>query len=975
MKVSTTEPFQIIYSLLEHEYLGYLFESFVIQLDQKGRLTLKHQNISSINAAEFSSGLDETDYKLIKLMDAMQQDAIIKKFSNKKVTPAEFFAKVYHKEKGDALLRDAISAYIEGKKVESLELGKNKMLFEMGHDGEPTWKRISVAPQKASVIFHFVRNEDNTHYYPTIKYDGQRIEFQNKNAILVCNNPAYLLVDNALYRFEKDVDGNKLKPFLNKKYILIPKKLEDTYYERFISPLIASFDVMARGFRINTERHTPTAILNFAELPRAVTAVNLFDNKLVETLDDDKLVFSLSFQYGKYAFPADSSSPCFVKVEKLDGDEVVFHKIIRVTEWEKDVLNFLKDQGGIDFKRGKQSIDKSKGLSILSNLSTQLSEKGVSVAQSNNDGKRYFVGDSTISLEVRENNDWFDIYALVHFGPYEIPFIQLKKYIQAKKKEFVLPNGEIAVIPEEWFTKYSELFAFTEDSDGQLVLKKHHLALVKELENGNLAKVSMDRKLEQLRDFDQIDDVPLPAGFKGELRPYQKAGYNWMNFLRAYNFGGCLADDMGLGKTVQTLALLQQQKETTEGLTSLLIMPTSLIFNWEMEARKFTPNLKILNYTGINREKNVEKFSKYDIVLTSYGTVRMDIAVLNKMVFHYVVLDESQVIKNPDAIIARAVQELKSSHRLILTGTPIENSTLDLWSQMSFVNPGLLGTETFFRKEFLIPIEKKHDELKTKKLYALIKPFILRRQKNQVAKDLPDKIENIQYCSMTEEQEKEYEKVKSNYRNLILDSIEEKGIGGSQILLLQGLTRLRQISNHPILAEPEYVDGSGKMKDVTHMLDRALAEDHKILVFSQFVKHLQLYVEHFKKENIPFCYLDGSTKDRQKEVDEFQASTEKKVFLISLKAGGLGLNLTAADYVFLLDPWWNPAIEAQAIDRAYRIGQKNNVFTYKFITKNTVEEKILLLQQNKLRLAQDLITTEESFVKNLSKDDIRSIFE
>ena len=301
------------------------------------------------------------------------------------------------------------------------------------------------------------------------------------------------------------------------------------------------------------------------------------------------------------------------------------------------------------------------------------------MAQSNNDGKRYFVGDSTISLEVRENNDWFDIYALVHFGPYEIPFIQLKKYIQAKKKEFVLPNGEIAVIPEEWFTKYSELFAFTEDSDGQLVLKKHHLALVKELENGNLAKVSMDRKLEQLRDFDQIDDVPLPAGFKGELRPYQKAGYNWMNFLRAYNFGGCLADDMGLGKTVQTLALLQQQKETTEGLTSLLIMPTSLIFNWEMEARKFTPNLKILNYTGINREKNVEKFSKYDIVLTSYGTVRMDIAVLNKMVFHYVVLDESQVIKNPDAIIARAVQELKSSHRLILTGTPIENSTLDLW--------------------------------------------------------------------------------------------------------------------------------------------------------------------------------------------------------------------------------------------------------------------------------------------------------
>jgi superfamily II DNA or RNA helicase len=934
---------------------------------------LKHQNISSINASEFALGLDEVDFKLIKIMDAMQQDAIIKKFSNKKTTPAEFFTKVYHKEKGDALLRDAIAAYIEGKKVEVLELFKDKMVFEMGHDGEPTWKRIAIAPQKATVIFHFVRNEDNTHYYPTIKYDGERIDFQNKNAILVCNNPAYLLVDNTMYRFEKDVDGNKLKPFLNKKYILIPKKLEDTYYERFISPLIASFDVMARGFRINTERHSPSAILTFAELARAVSSVNLFDQSVEESADDDKLVFSLSFQYGKYAFPADSSSPCFVKVEKLDNDEVVFHKIIRESVWEKDVLNFLKENG-VDFRRGKQSIDKSKGLSMLSNLSTALSEKGVSVAQSNSDGKRYFVGDSTISLEVRENNDWFDIYALVHFGPYEIPFIQLKKYIQAKKKEFILPNGEIAVIPEEWFSKYSELFAFTEDSDGQLVLKKHHLALVKELENGNLAKVSMDKKLEQLRDFDQIDDVPLPNGFKGELRPYQKAGYNWMNFLQQYNFGGCLADDMGLGKTVQTLAMLQQQKEKTDGLTNLLIMPTSLIFNWEMEARKFTPKLKILNYTGINREKNIEKFSNYDLVLTSYGTVRMDIELLTKMVFHYVILDESQVIKNPDAIIARAVQDLKSTHRLILTGTPIENSTLDLWSQMSFVNPGLLGTQAFFKKEFLNPIEKKHDELKTKKLYALIKPFILRRQKSQVVKDLPDKIENVQYCSMSEEQEKEYEKVKSNYRNLILDSIEEKGIGGSQILLLQGLTRLRQIANHPVLAEPEYVDGSGKMEDVTHMLDRALAEDHKILIFSQFVKHLQLYVEHFKKENIPFCYLDGSTKDRQKEVDEFQSSTEKKVFLISLKAGGLGLNLTAADYVFLLDPWWNPAIESQAIDRAYRIGQKNNVFTYKFITRNTVEEKILVLQQNKLKLAQDLITTEESFVKNLSKDDIRSIF-
>jgi superfamily II DNA or RNA helicase len=974
MKVSTTEPFQIIYSLLEHEFLGYLFESYVVQLDQKGRLTLKHQNISFKNAEEFAAGLDDVDFKLIKIMDAMQQDSIIKKFSNKKITATEFFAKVYNKEKGDSLLQEAIAAYIEGKKVEVLDLLKDKMVFEMGHDGEPTWKRISIAPQKASVIFHFVRNEDNTHYYPTIKYGGERVDFQSKNAILVCINPAWLLVENTMYSFEKDVDGNKLRPFLNKKYILIPKKLEDTYYERFISPLIASFDVMARGFRINTERHAPTALLTFAELAPAVASASLFgDNSSEEIQEDDKLVFSLSFKYGGYAFPADSSLPCFVKVEK-NGDDVLFHKIIRESNWEKDILAFFKTHH-IDFKRGKQVIDKSVGLSLLNTLNNVLVEKGVAIAQSNNDGKRYFVGDSTISLEVRENNDWFDVYAIVRFGTYEIPFIQLKKYIQAKKKEFLLPNGEIAVIPEEWFTKYSELFAFVEDRDGQILLQKHHLALVKELENSNLAKVSINKKLEQLRDFDKIDDVPLPAGFVGELRPYQKAGYNWMNFLGQYNFGGCLADDMGLGKTVQTLALLQQQKENHPGCSNLLIMPTSLIFNWEMEARKFTPGMKILNYTGIHREKDVRKFCDYDLVLTSYGTVRMDIELLKQVFFHYVILDESQVIKNPDSIIARSVTELKSKHRLILTGTPIENSTLDLWSQMSFVNPGLLGSQRFFKNEFLNPIEKKHDELKTKKLYALIKPFILRRQKSQVVKDLPDKIESVQYCSMTEEQEKEYEKVKSNYRNLILDSIEQKGVGASQILLLQGLTRLRQIANHPVLAESEYVDGSGKMEDVVHMLERALGEDHKILIFSQFVKHLHLYADYLREKNISFAYLDGSTKERQKEVDKFQQSEEQRIFLISLKAGGLGLNLTAADYVFLLDPWWNPATEAQAIDRAYRIGQKRNVFTYKFITKNTVEEKILVLQQNKLRLAQELITTEESFVKNLSKEDIQSIFE
>ena len=977
MKVSTSSPFKIIYSYLEHEYLGYLIEAYAVQLDQNGRLTLKHQHISDKNAKEFAAGLDEIDFKLVKFTEAISQETIVKKFYNKKVTPQEFFLKVFHKDKGDSVLQDAIHSYIETKKHEMLSLMEDKMLFEMGSDGEPTWKQVEVMPGKASVLFHFMRNDENTHYFPTIKYTGEKVDFQYKNAIILCNYPAWLVVENRVFHFEKEVDGNKLKPFLRKKFIEIPKKIEESYYEKFVSPLIASFDVHAKGFKINAEKYEPSPQLTFSELAK-VSALNLFNQQEddIDVLDDSEssIVFHLSFKYGDFIFNAGKITPCHVKMEK-DGDSYIFHKIKTDYDWEVKVLRDLEGLG-LNIRNGKSSMEKKKAFSWLKKNSESLRALGFNIKQNSKDEKKYFVGESSINLEVRENNDWFDIYALIRFGEFEIPFLKIRKMILKGVSEFELPNGEIAVIPEEWFSQYTELFAFVEDGDDDLLkLKKHHIALVEELQNGNLAKVSISDRLEKLKNFEEIEDFPLPDSFLGTLRPYQKAGYNWMQFLGKYNLGGCLADDMGLGKTVQTLAMLQSQKEHGASSASLLILPTSLIYNWEMEAKKFTPDLKTFNYTGIHREKNVEQFAGYDLIITSYGTARRDIDYLKNYYFHYVILDESQAIKNPDSNIARSVKELKSKHRLILTGTPIENSTLDLWSQMSFVNPGLLGTESFFRKEYLVPIEKKNDESKTRRLYSMIKPFILRRHKSQVATELPAKVENIHYCQMCAEQEDEYERTKSQYRNQILESIEEKGVGGSQILLLQGLTKLRQIANHPRMVNEEYEGNSGKMNDVIHMLHSALAEDHKILIFSQFVKHLSIFKAYLTEHKIKFAYLDGSTKDRKEQVEDFQHNEDIRVFLISLKAGGVGLNLTSADYVFILDPWWNPAIEAQAIDRAYRIGQKNKVFTYKFITKNTVEEKILNLQKGKQKLANDLITTEESFVKNLTKEDISSIFE
>ena len=974
MKVSTAQPFQLIYSLYEHEYLGYLLESFVVQLDEKGRLTLQHQNISSKNAMEFGAALNEIDYELIELMDEMQQEYIVLKFYKQRIKPADFFFKIYDKEKGDKVLQESIAHHLEQRRAKILERLGGKRVFEMGRDGEPTWKEISWEGEKAKVLFHFRRNKDNTHYFPTMKHKGEKVDWQYNGSFLICHEPAWLVVGNKLLRFAKNVDGKKLKPFLNKKFIVVPRKVEETYYEKFVTQLVASFDVYAKGFDINTESFPVKPIIAFSELVQTTNGDLLKANANVLVGDDEsKILFKLGFDYGPYQFPYDKAPNSSVKLEKKN-DSYVFHKVRRDADTETDLVQRLYDSG-LKFQNGRIAMSRGRAFSWLKDNAELLETLNISVRQTDAELKKYFVGESSLEIKVNESIDWFDIHAVVRFGDYEIPFNELRKLINKKSKEIKLPNGEIAVIPDSWLTDYAELFAFMEeDGQGQnLKLKKHHLSLIEDLRNGQLAQVTMDRKLQKLQGFEEIEDYELPKGFKGKLRPYQKAGYNWMRFLAEYSFGGCLADDMGLGKTVQTLALLQSQKSEGAIQTSLLVMPTSLIYNWQIEASKFTPKLKVLIYSGTQRDKNPETFAKYDLVITSYGITRIDIDILNTFYFNYVILDESQAIKNPDSIIAKSVGKLKSRHRLILTGTPLENSTMDLWSQLSFVNPGLLGAQKYFKNEFQLPIEKQQDIEKTRKLNVIIKPFILRRQKSQVAKDLPEKIESVKFSEMTPDQAEKYEEVKSFYRNKILDTIETSGIRKSQKLLLQGLTQLRQIANHPKMVDEDFEGDSGKFEDIRYMVESAFSEGHKVLIFSQFVKHLTIVRKYLDDKGMSYAYLDGSTKDRQGQVDSFQNNKDIKLFLISLRAGGLGLNLTEADYVFLLDPWWNPAIEEQAVDRAHRIGQKKTVFTYKFIARDTVEEKILALQKNKLKLASDLISTEESFMKKLTTEDISEL--
>ena len=990
MKVSTAEPFQIVYSLFEHECLGHLFAAYVVQLGPRGQLTLQHQTVSGKNVHEFAAGLDATDFELVALCDQLQQEAVVKEFWPRKIATAEFFLKTYHPEKGDKPLQEAIARQVQARMGAVLARLAGKQVFIMGRDGEPTWKEIGMAPAKASILFHFRRNEDGTHYFPTIQYQSQKLDFQYKDAVLVCLQPAWLLLGDLLYTFRTEVDGRKLLPFLKKKFIVVPRQVEESYFQKFVAPLMESFEVHARGFDIRSERFVARPHLTFSDvlptLPPPETPVRppgpprrgrIPQPKPVVPLltgaETEQLHFELSFRYGPHLMPLGVNKPISVHLEKTP-ESYVFHRLLRNPAQEQATVDELHARQ-LRVENGQVTMPKGEAFKWLHDNTTALTELGYTVEAAATATKNYFIGPTSVQVGIQEAGDWFDVRGTVRFGDIEVPFIRLRGHILQRRREFKLPNGQIAIIPEEWFTDYLELFAFGEETADGLNLRRHHLALVADLQSNELATVRMGRKLAKLRDFAEVEDHPLPAGFLGELRPYQKAGYNWLRFVQDYQFGGCLADDMGLGKTVMTLSMLQQRHESgaNHGAASLLVLPTSLVYNWQSEAAKFTPGLRVLAYTGTYREKNPDRFADYDVVLTSYGIVRLDTELLASYHFDYVILDESQAIKNPSSTTSQAVRQLRSRHRLILTGTPVENSTMDLWSQMSFINPGLLGTQAFFRKEFLKPIEKNQDEGRTKRLHALIKPFILRRHKSQVAKELPAKTEQLSYCLMTEEQAHAYEETKSFYRNKILQNLDEHGPASTQFLLLQGLTRLRQIANHPRLADEHYVGESGKLREVLRMLRNVVAEGHKVLVFSQFVQHLALVRAALDERQMPYAYLDGATRDRQAEVARFQETEELKIFLISLKAGGVGLNLTAADYVFLLDPWWNPAVEAQAVDRAHRIGQQRPVFTYKFITQHTVEEKILALQRRKLALVSELIATDEAVMKHLTRADIEEL--
>jgi SNF2 family DNA or RNA helicase len=460
--------------------------------------------------------------------------------------------------------------------------------------------------------------------------------------------------------------------------------------------------------------------------------------------------------------------------------------------------------------------------------------------------------------------------------------------------------------------------------------------------------------------------LPQPDGFVGKLRDYQREGMGWMEFLREFGFGGCLADDMGVGKTAQVLGVLEARRAEGKG-PSLVVAPRSLIFNWREESARFTPNLRVLDHTGMARDTS--QIGQHDLVLTTYGTMLRDITKLSEIDFDYIVLDEAQAIKNASTASAKAVRLLRGGHRLALSGTPVENHLGELWSLFEFLNPGMLGEAKVLKMAGGLG-RNPSEEARTLLAHAL-RPFILRRTKLQVARELPEKTEQTIFCELDAPQRKQYDELRKHYRDTLLRKVQEQGLGRSKMHVLEALLRLRQAACHPGLLDVKRSgESSAKLDTLMAQLDEVRQGEHKALVFSQFTSLLAIVRQRLDESRIRYEYLDGATRNRQSCVENFQNNPECDLFLISLKAGGLGLNLTAAEYVFLLDPWWNPAVEAQAVDRAHRIGQTRPVFAYRLIAKDTVEEKVLELQKSKRDLADAILSADNSLIRDLKKEDL-----
>lgn len=959
----------LITTIFHHSRFGFLLQPMFAAFD------VQTETYSITETARASSPnfpkLTESEKLMVQSAERCSETNLMKIYSKEK-SETDFIKKVE-----PTTIDTYIRPFIENRHKEILKLIRetDTPVFMRNRLSDRDFfieKRIKVLKTPSTMLFIFSNKEEFT-YTVQIKNSQSSISLLDKPFATLHLNPAQVVIGDQLHYFE-DIDHRKLLPFISKSHIEIPQRSVAEYIRKFVVECVKKYDVVAEGINIYQQTHEPQAIL---------------------TLQDGfelQPVLHLRFRYGNQIFSSDK--PCKKEVELVEKENQFsigwYH---RDEKWEKETIAKLQAAGLHQNRTGQFEVitddedPETDAFQLIEWINTNTEVLNQFTVNQSLGKLSYYMGEINLQIASSTKADWFDLECTVLFGQFAVPFASLKNHILNNIREYVLPDGSIAILPAKWFARFGDLFRYGKSTNTGIRLKRYHSQIKELAETGCFPKVKADK-------FQTPASVP--DTLHATLRPYQLIGFRWLEYLRQHNLGGCLSDDMGLGKTLQAIALLlniyseaamkvpttkvrkkaiqlslfdepstlngEPETALNESIPpSLIVMPTSLIHNWQNELNKFAPLLRVHAHTGTNRFRDglFEKtIAENQIILTSYGIVRQDIDFLRNQLFHYIILDESQYIKNSTSQIFKCVKQLHSSHKLVLTGTPIENSLSDLWSQMDFINDGILGKLSEFSANFNRDDIVSNQERK-QVLLQIIAPFILRRTKEEVAPELPPLTEEIRYCEMNSEQAALYEDEKNKVRNELMEQLAESGKPLNAIAL-SSLTRLRLLANHPIITAGDYEGESGKFNEIIEQAEILFSEGNKVLIFSSFVKHLQLLADHFETRQWKYAWLTGSTTNREEEISRFNSDDEVRCFFISLKAGGTGLNLTAANYVFIIDPWWNPAAERQAVSRAHRIGQDRKVTLYRFITKNSIEEKIVRLQSYKDALTDALIRPEFS---------------
>ncbi len=971
----------IVFNIIRYLPGGwYLPDAWIVKTDKVGKLTFVVQRATPDTIGSYGHEMTPTIIRLFSLIEALSEKTLEEKYQPPKARKKKPLVELLQADE----VKKTATRYVHRLMANFLEkIVEQKLPLTFMVQKKVIVEDVRVRFPKEELKPHLIfrRTKDGVRYRLNFSTEDNRWLVRERHVVPLTNIPGWLLVDNILYRLP-ELNGFWVKPFIQKDEIVVPNRMLRTYFQKFILKAVEKSEIEAEGFDVTSTRKLENCRLALSKHP--------FKNRWY---------VQLKFQYMGALFLWGDRKEMRTALHFESESEIRVMQVKRNPGIEQQAVEKLKKlrfanvegslwqlPDGAGEKNGDQDPFHAAA-ECLANLKEELQTAGFQLEIPDFEDKKISLLPASWSQEIVQENDWFDLRIKITVGKFEFPFARLINHIRENNRFYELPDGTYFLIPLEWMTRFHGLAHLGKLSGEKLQLSKSQRPLLESL--GLTDEEHLTEKKET--------PFRLPKLLRATLRPYQLEGAKWLAQHYEENLGACLADDMGLGKTLQTLVVLLIAKEKQSSVRSpqsavgsrsqldlfgevaisgdfvplkaLVILPASLVFNWEREVKKFAPGLTTCNHTGSKRTKDARLLERYDMVFTTYQTARRDLSVLQKINWEYVVLDESQYIKNPQSGVFKAVGELHANHRISLSGTPIENSLSDLWAQMEFLNPGMLGSFNYFKKHFIRPIEKLDDTNMKDELRNLVNPYLLRRTKEEVAPDLPPLTEAIVYVEMTAEQKKLYEKEKSAARNKLLNITSPEN-PTNRVAILAALTRLRQIANHPALVADSgetslyhntAIPNSGKFEDVLAYWDKLRRSGHKALIFSSFEKYLQLYRSHFEQEGYSYTWLTGDVPpaQRKKAVDQFNNDKNVQAFFMTTKAGGVGLNLTAADYVFVLDPWWNPFAESQAIARAHRIGQDKKVMAVKFIARDSIEEKILQMQERKSALAGEFVASPE----------------